>query len=45
MDKIYNIKYVDAYHTYAKNINKTKLLLHEARGYVKKNKDDIIIFL
>lgn len=43
IDKIYNIKYVDAYYTYAKNISQTKLSLHEAHGYVKKNKNNIII--
>ncbi|VAW25290.1 hypothetical protein MNBD_BACTEROID04-1997 [hydrothermal vent metagenome] len=43
MDKIYNIKYVDAYYSYAKNINKTKLLLHEAYGYIEKNNNNIVI--
>lgn len=43
MDKIYNIKYVDAYHIYAKNISQTKLSLHEAHGYMKRNGNNIII--
>lgn len=43
MDKIYNIKYVDAYYLYVKNIGQTKLSLHEAYGYVKKNNNNIII--
>lgn len=43
MDKIYNIKYVDAYCIYAKKIGQTKLSIHEAYGYVKKNGNNIII--
>lgn len=43
MDKIYNIKYVDAYYSYAKNIDETKLVVHEAWGYMKKNGDNIVI--
>lgn len=44
MEKIYNIKYVDAYYTYAKSIGKIKLSHHEAYGYVEKNADSLIIF-
>lgn len=43
MDKIYNIKYVDASYSYEKKIKQTKLDLYEAYGYVKKNKNNIII--
>src|ERR1035437_1361998 len=43
IDKIYNIKYIDASYTYAKKISQTKLSLHEAYGYVKKNGNNIII--
>jgi len=43
MDKVYNIKYVDAYYTDKKNLGQTKLSLHEAWGYVKRNGNNIII--
>lgn len=43
MDKIYNIKYVDASYTYTKSIDHTKLFVHEAYGYMKRNNDNIII--
>lgn len=43
MNKIYNIKYVDAYHTYTKKIGQTKLYQHKAYGYIKKNSNNIII--
>jgi len=43
MDKIYNIKYVDAYYSYEKNITQTKLSLFEAYGYVEKNADNLVI--
>ncbi len=43
MGKIYNIKYVDAYYLYSKEVDNTKLSLHEAFGYVKKNGNNIII--
>jgi len=43
MDKIYNIKYVDASYSYEENINQTKLDSYEAYGYVKKNKNNIVI--
>lgn len=43
MSKIYNIKFVDAYYTFAKKVDQTKLSLHEAYGYVKKNGNNIII--
>jgi len=42
-DKIYNIKYVDAYYSYAKSIDQTKLSVHEAHGYIERNADNIII--
>lgn len=42
-DKVYNIKYVDAYCTDTKNIAQTKLSLYEAYGDVKKNGNNIII--
>ena len=47
MDNIYNIKYIDA--SYLKNfvekdkLTKTRLIQHDAYGYVKKNKDNILI--
>lgn len=43
-EKIYNIKYVDAYYVYDKKIGKTKLSLFEAYGYVERKADSIIIF-
>ncbi|TSC55092.1 MAG: hypothetical protein LiPW30_558 [Parcubacteria group bacterium LiPW_30] len=43
MDKIYNIKYVDASYSYEESINQTKLDLFEAYGYVEKNKNNIVI--
>lgn len=43
MDKIYNIRYVDAYYSHAQNIGETKLSLHDAHGYVEKSGDNIII--
>ncbi len=43
MDKIYNIKYVDASYSYEESIKQTKLDLYEAYGYVKNNKNNIII--
>lgn len=43
MKKISNIKYVDAYYVYTKDIGITKLSLHEAHGYVERNGRNIII--
>lgn len=43
MDIISNIKYVDAYYAYAKEIGETKLSVHEAYGYVEQVKDSIIV--
>lgn len=43
MDKIYNIKYVDAYYTYAKDSTETHLPLHEAYGYVERNGGNVVI--
>jgi len=43
MSKIYNIKFVDAYYTFAKKVGKTKLSFHEAYGYIKKNGNNIIV--
>ena len=43
IDKIYNIRYVDAYYIYAKNTSQTKLSLHEAYGYIRRNGNNIII--
>ncbi len=43
MDKVYNIKYVDAYYTYAKDIKETRLPLHEAYGYVERNGSNVVI--
>jgi len=43
MDKIYSVKYVDAYYSYEKKITQTKLSLFEAHGYVEKNVNNIII--
>lgn len=43
MNKVFNIKYIDAYYIYTKKISQTKLSLHEAYGYVKKNGNNIII--
>lgn len=43
MEKIFNIKYVDAYYIYAKDLGATKLSLHEAHGYVERNGNNIII--
>jgi hypothetical protein len=43
MDEVYNIKYVDAYYSYEKELGETKLSLHEAYGYVKRNKNNIVI--
>ncbi len=43
MNNVYNIKYIDAYYSYNKNISRTKLFLHEAYGYVERDKDNIIV--
>lgn len=48
MSKIYNIKYIDAYYIdssygHNKKLKKTKLFLHEAFGYLKKNGNNIIV--
>lgn len=43
MDKIYNIKYVDAYYAYTKDLEETHLPLHEAYGYVEKNGNNVVI--
>ena len=43
MDKIYNIKYVDAYYSYAKKLGETKLATHDAHGYVERSGSNIII--
>lgn len=43
MEKIYSIKYVDAYYSYAKKISETKLSAHEAYGYVEKHADNFVI--
>jgi len=43
MEEIYKIKYVDAYYIFENEIGTTKLSPHEAFGYVKKNRDNIII--
>ena len=37
MDTISNVKYVDAYYVYDKNVTDTELLVHEAYGYVQRN--------
>lgn len=42
MQQIYNIKYIDAFYTY-KEIEITKLFVHEAYGYLTIYKDVIII--
>lgn len=43
MSNICNIKYVDAWYTYEKDVGKTVLPPHESYGYVEKKGDDIII--
>lgn len=43
MNKVFNIKYIDACYIFTKKISQTKLFLHEAYGYVKKNGNNIII--
>lgn len=43
MNQFYNIKYIDAYYSNNKEVGNTKLFLHEAWGYVKKNDNNIII--
>ncbi|MCR4306739.1 MAG: hypothetical protein NUV42_02100 [Candidatus Yonathbacteria bacterium] len=42
-DKVYNVSYTDAAYFYKKPIGKTKLSLHDAYGYVKKNGNNIIV--
>ena len=44
MSKIYNVKYVDAYYTYEREIGDTRLSLFESYGYVERNTDNIVIF-
>ncbi|HAT68066.1 MAG: hypothetical protein A2481_01225 [Candidatus Yonathbacteria bacterium RIFOXYC2_FULL_47_9] len=43
MDKICNIKYVDAYYIYEKKIGKTQLSLFDAHGYVEEVANNIVI--
>lgn len=43
MDKICNIKYVDAYYIYEKNIGETQLSLFDAHGYVEEVANNIVI--
>lgn len=43
MDKIYNIKYTDAFYVDSKNIGQTKLHVYETYGYLKKNEENIIV--
>ena len=46
MDKIYNIKYTDAFYIDDKNIGQTKLHIYETYGYLKKNgKNLIVVFI
>ncbi|MBI2046212.1 MAG: hypothetical protein HYT28_02235 [Parcubacteria group bacterium] len=43
MEKIYNIRYIDAYYIYDKNIDETRLVPHNAYGYMERNGNNIII--
>lgn len=43
MNKIYNVKYVDASYSFSKNFKDSGLSVHEAYGYVEKNGNNIII--
>lgn len=46
MDKIYNIKYTDAFYINSKNIGQTKLHAYETYGYLKKcNENLIVVFI
>lgn len=42
-NKLSIIKYVDAYYSYARNTEQTKLVLHEACGWVAKNGNTVIV--